>query len=685
MTARAAEPDTFSPVVSYQYLDTLAESGTTITSPVVSYQYFDWPGDENLTFQYSPSVSYYFSGGVSATLSGTLRDTNGAPIAGAAVVLMRYRTVFWQGTTDGGGAFSAANLPAANYTVMVTKVGFRTLIDNIAGHAGGLGTLSLVMAALPTTLRATDVNRTPPHSALTRSETGGLLKAYSGGVFTENATLSPGRVTIVLTHGRTNSPSDWALNMAGLILARNELPEDPNIVAWDWHQGAGGEFIDQIHVAAKEGRSLGESLEQALGSGYGQHVHFIGHSFGTIVNRYACDYLHAKFPPDRASMNSPAPWLASATTPHVTLLDEAEVGSVAGSKVITSTLATAVTVGGPAALATGATVAAANWKSAIPKAARWVDNYISAVGIQHEAAVNVCLVKSAETTLDVFAAHRYAHQWYRDSVIPGAIYPAPPMGFRRSFEKALDLPPTGTGTQLGSLWIESTGTADPLDITLDANPNIGEATRRVAAAFAVQMEKRSRKIWRTERGFTLAKSCRAEQRRQSSWRTPLMNILVKPIDAVGQAVLSSYLTGIEVAGEIGGTAIYKTGMVITETKEKVGNMIDATQDFAANTTASLDPDSLQVGPVTIPFMRIRLMTQAAPQYAGQRSALAAAAGQPAYAWMTVPSPRMPGFWPSILPSLANRLRIGSSARSTTRTSSISRRNSLPITCLPAPT
>lgn len=52
--------------------------------------------------------------------------------------------------------------------------------------------------------------------------------------------------------------------------------------------------------------------------GYGQHVHFIGHSFGTIVNRYACDYLHA--------------WIANATTPHVTLLDEAGVGSVAGNK-----------------------------------------------------------------------------------------------------------------------------------------------------------------------------------------------------------------------------------------------------------------------------------------------------------------------------------------------------------------
>lgn len=59
---RAAAPDTFSPVVSYQYLDSLSAPGTQtpLSSPVVSYQYFDRPSDENLTFQNSPAVSYLF-------------------------------------------------------------------------------------------------------------------------------------------------------------------------------------------------------------------------------------------------------------------------------------------------------------------------------------------------------------------------------------------------------------------------------------------------------------------------------------------------------------------------------------------------------------------------------------------------------------------------------------------------
>jgi hypothetical protein len=557
------------------------------------------------------------------------------------VVLMRYGTVFWQGTTTASGSFSADNIPASNYTVMVTKAGYRTLVDNVAGYAGGAGTLNLVIADLPATLPATDVNRTPPLSAISGSPTGGALKGYSNGVFTANATLNPSRMTVVLTHGRTNKPATWALQMAGLILARTALPNPPNIVAWDWEEAAAGGLIDQIHVAAKEGLSLGEALQQALGSGYSQHLHFIGHSFGTIVNRYACDNLHASFPPDRASMNSPSPWLASATTPHVTLLDEAEIGSVAGSKVITSTLTTATSVGAPAGLVTGATVAAQNWKSAIPAAAFWVDNYISAVGIQHESAVNVCLVKSAETTSDVLAAHRYAHEWYRLSVIPTAIYPAPPMGFLRSLEMSLTFPPTGTGTQPGSLWIENTATDDPLDMTLDTNPEFGEASRRLAAAYAVQTGKSVKE----GNGVVVGQVVQAGAATAIGLANTANDYLIKPADAVGQAVLNGYMTGIMVAGEIGGTAIYKTGSVITETKEKVGNMIDATQDFAANTTFTLNPDSLQLGPVTIPFMRIRLMTQPTPQPMGKNGAFAAAdaAGQPPYAWMTVRVPADAGY------------------------------------------
>jgi len=63
MDGLAADPDTFSPVVSYQYCDSVgSDTNTTVASPVISYQYFDWPGDANLTFETSPNVSYFFTG-----------------------------------------------------------------------------------------------------------------------------------------------------------------------------------------------------------------------------------------------------------------------------------------------------------------------------------------------------------------------------------------------------------------------------------------------------------------------------------------------------------------------------------------------------------------------------------------------------------------------------------------------
>jgi len=78
---------------------------------------------------------------------------------------------------------------------------------------------------------------------------------------------------------------------------------------------------------------------------------------------------------------------------------------------------------------------------------------------------------------------------------------------------------------------------------------------------------------------------------------------------------------------------------------KVGNLVDATQDFAKNAINSVSPDSIQLGPVTIPFFRIRLQTQPVAQGAGLRTALAAAVapGQPAYAWLTIHVPADAGF------------------------------------------
>jgi len=570
---------------------------------------------------------------------GTVRTLAGVPLAGASIKFQRYGTIFWQGTSAANGTFSPS-IAAANYTVIVENAGYRTFIRNAAGAAGGTGSLDFYLAALDQPPPANEVNRVPPLSALGTTATGSQLKAYVGGSFTANATLHPDRMTIVLCHGWMSDPDEWALQMAGLIAARHILPEMPNIVVWDWEDAAAGNvfsIVGKVDVAGKEGLSLGASLQEALGVGYAQRVHFIGHSLGTIVNRYACDYVHASFPAaSRDSMNSPTPWSAAQTIPHVTLLDEAELASAAGTKVVTSTLITSALAGVPQGLAAGAR----NWKSPIPKDAVWVDNYISAVGFQHAAAVNVVLLHAAETTPNPVAAHSYAHQWYRQSIVPSVGVPDPAVGFARTFERALFFPPTGNGMTSGSLWVEDTTTTDPLDLFLDPNPLPGKASAYLAATYTAQ--------WGSsvKEGATVVAGAlvQAGQAAAIALGTAVDNAIIRPLDATGRAVMAGYLASIETAGSIGGTVIFKSGQVITETREKAGRLIDATQDFLSNPTDHIVPDSVQLGPITIPFLRIRLTTQAAPAPAGAPSLLAAnPAGQPAYAWMTVHVPANAGF------------------------------------------
>ena len=124
------------------------------------------------------------------------------------------------------------------------------------------------------------------------------------------------------------------------------------------------------------------------------------------------------------------------------------------------------------------------------------------------------------------------------------------------------------------------------------------------------------------------------------------NYISQPLDAVGREVMRDYETGIQWAGNIGGTVIYKTGVVFTETKEKVGTWWDAAQDAVSDTLNSIKPDSQLVGPVTAPVFSVTLQTQAAPQ-GSQPGGVRAQTDEPTSpqaprAWMTVNVPTNAG-------------------------------------------
>ena len=188
------------------------------------------------------------------------------------------------------------------------------------------------------------------------------------GQFTETLTgLDSNRMTVVISHGWLSSPETWARPLAQLINDHHALGTPPNIVAWDWHNQTSFSQMPtpSTDSACLHGIKLGEQLRLALGTGYSQHLHFIGHSLGAIVNSYACDYVHGSFV--RNSNNPSSPWNVLLTTPQVTLLDEAEVATVFGQNVTT-----AAAIGWKAAqlkgaLIAGGVAAVADWKNPIPK------------------------------------------------------------------------------------------------------------------------------------------------------------------------------------------------------------------------------------------------------------------------------------------------------------------------------
>ncbi len=88
--------------------------------------------------------------GLTGSISGTVRDANGAALAGARVALQRNGAAVAVRMSDAAGAFSFPRLQAARYDLAVTHAGFsgfRTTIDVQAGHPSRLDVI--MTPALP--------------------------------------------------------------------------------------------------------------------------------------------------------------------------------------------------------------------------------------------------------------------------------------------------------------------------------------------------------------------------------------------------------------------------------------------------------------------------------------------------------------------------------------------------------
>jgi hypothetical protein len=518
---RAVEPDTFSKVVSFQYEDSLDEPGTTIQSQVVSFQYFDKLDDADLTFATSAAVSFYRSGGEPVILSG---PTSQSVKVGDALTLSVTATgdapLSYQWCLN-GAIISSANTAtltrphaqmtdAGTYSVTVSNgVGSEMSETRVFSYQGPT-------TPMPTVPSMTTAGSTPAFLLTLPPPPGKLMVFNASGQLVENGPMDTSKMTIVLTHGWLSSPAppNWPTAM-WQALKDARLSDLANIVAWDWATGA--DDIKLWRVAdrtPREGEALGQALMDKLGASYNQSMHFMGHSLGTLVNCRAADYIHGD------GKNSPAKNPATPTLKldpqktHMTLFDEAQLAvPVNGMSVALDVIL------GNSRLTNGE--GSNSPAKVIPERARYIDNYISEVGLLHSRAANVLLWR--KYTFGPVGLHAYAYEWYLDSITPisdGQLgLGGRRMGFPFSFERG----------SISSAPAEETFFLQSLDVS--ASPL---AVTQMSSAVAQQF---SRNRVRAYEGMKVYQSV-AYPTYQA----------YRGLNAAGQAVQGVYMQGIQYAG-----------------------------------------------------------------------------------------------------------------------------------------
>jgi sugar lactone lactonase YvrE/pimeloyl-ACP methyl ester carboxylesterase len=350
--------------------------------------------------------------------------------------------------------FNGANIPGAtDVTLSLTNVQPANAGDYWAVVTNSISSATSAGAQL---ILLQQTNRQPTVAEIGQStvDTNSQLQVYAKGRFQPSVGLDTNRMTIVLTHGWNSAPTNWPAQMAALFVLGGRTPA-PNIVAWNWQKDAASDLL-HIYVPVgnipKQGDALGKELLRQLGPNYSQPIHFIGHSFGTLVNARAADYLHGDGP--RTPAKGANAFLPANT--QMTLFDEAELAPDSINAVLTATVAMITGVPVPVNLFYG---------SAMPKQSRWADNYVSAVGLLHPDAANVIFMNGLPGLEPDFSAwskavtafHGYPCGWYGLTVPVGS---ASWMGDQWSFEQS----GFASAPTTNSVFLQTAGVS-PMDLT----------------------------------------------------------------------------------------------------------------------------------------------------------------------------------------------------------------------------
>lgn len=347
------------------------------------------------------------------------RSDNNQPLNGVSVDALQSGSVAKSTQTSPDGNFILADIAPGVYDVRTTLKDFLAPSQTVTVQVGASTVVNFTMQPKPTAPPVQPTTQAPDQNLVNQGLVQGNLKAFVSGAFISPATVDRGKKTIVLTHGWRDSPSSWPTSMAQ---AFTDGVINTNILAWDWNQEAANPIFPNVYWQTPlQGEILGKALVDALGPNYGQPIHFIGHSLGTLVNAAAINYLHGDSISQPSSLIDP-----NNTLVQDTIFDDAEFQLLNGVPVRLTSLSTA----GP---------------TSIPRHAAWIDNYYSLVGSYHSEAFNVALcniqfwqalisdpacantisrsgmnaVLGADCLWDVATAwHAYPCVWYRGTTSP---------------------------------------------------------------------------------------------------------------------------------------------------------------------------------------------------------------------------------------------------------------------------
>jgi len=457
-----------SSIVSYQFPQDFNSEALTnggVISPLVSYQYAEWPGDDVLHLQSSRQVSYYYPGsdGPQIVLRGRVTGAGGAPLSGAGVWAAWGTLPVASTSTDANGNYSLP-LPAGVYALTASASGYakssRAFTLNV-----GAAPQSFQLAVLPSAPGQEEVSRSPTVSS--SSSPIGELKLFDGFTFVSlggGNTPHLDRMTVVMTHGFNSSPNEWAKGMAAEMQSQGVTSEKANIFCWDWQEAA-VPLAKAYAETGGQGVALGRELQRWLGVGYFKELHFLGHSFGTLVNAAAVNFLRG----DAVGHEdvSQTPWYSKPI--HVTLFDHAERGNLLNQELLYDGISLNLVEAVDELQSSGNYTW--EWQRAMPVSPTWVDNYVSLVGFYQAKAVNVNLRSKASGGLA--ARHSYAWSWYTNS-IGNPTYEFNPLGFKRSFEyvvakdlAASTFPPSDSELSPGSRYTQIPWSSNPLALQRD--------------------------------------------------------------------------------------------------------------------------------------------------------------------------------------------------------------------------